>query len=122
MRRQHNYRQAAHRRGAMMILVAATIIILLVGAVFSVDVAYMHMVRAELRTATDAAARAGSETLARTQDPAQARVAAAAIAEQNQVAGNGLSLAPGDIEVGSLRPTAGRFDFVPDVSPFTAVR
>ncbi|MEZ6075912.1 MAG: pilus assembly protein TadG-related protein [Pirellulaceae bacterium] len=40
----------------MMILVAVSFIILLVGAVFSVDVAYMHMVRAELRTATDAAA------------------------------------------------------------------
>ncbi len=105
-----------------MILVAISIIILLVGAVFSVDVAYMHMVRAELRTATDAAARAGSEELARTQDPAAARAAAVAIAEQNNVAGNGLSLSAGDIQIGSLQSSAGRFSFVPDVGPFTAVR
>ncbi len=105
-----------------MILVAVAIVILLVGAVFSVDVAYMHMVRAELRTATDAAARAGSETLARTQDPVQARLAAVAIAEQNKVAGNGLTLLPSDIQVGSLTPNAGRFNFVPNVAPFTAVR
>lgn len=111
-----------NRRGAMMILVAATIIILLVGAVFSVDVAYMHMVRAELRTATDAAARAGSEELARSQSPAAARAAAATVAERNIVAGNGLTLLPEDIQVGSLQATAGRYHFVADVSPFTAVR
>lgn len=115
-------RQLKNRRGAMMILVAVTIIILLVGAVFSVDVAYMHMVRAELRTATDAAARAGSEALARTQDPAQARAAAASIAEQNSVAGNGLTLSASDIEVGSLKPGSGKFKFVPNKAPFTAVR
>lgn len=111
------------RRGAMMILVAVAIVILLIGAVFSVDVAYMHMVRAELRTATDAAARAGSEALARTQDPAQARVAAAAIAAQNQVAGNGLTLDPADISVGTIAQNAsGSFDFVADTNPLTAVR
>jgi Ca-activated chloride channel family protein len=111
-----------NRRGAMMILVAVLIVILLVGAVFSVDVAYMHMVRAELRTATDAAARAGSETLARTQDAVQARAAAIAVAEQNRVAGNGLTLLPQDIQIGSLQPNAGRFNFVNNVTPLTAVR
>ncbi|MCA9156878.1 MAG: VWA domain-containing protein [Planctomycetales bacterium] len=115
-------RQFPNRRGAMMILVAVSFIILLVGAVFSVDVAYMHMVRAELRTATDAAARAGSEELARSQSPTAARAAAAAVAERNKVAGNGLTLAPGDIQVGSLQPNGGKFKFVADVGPFTAVR
>ncbi|MEO8268407.1 MAG: hypothetical protein ABI557_01730, partial [Aureliella sp.] len=115
-------RQTNNRRGTMMILVAVSVIILLVGAVFSVDVAYMHMVRAEMRTATDAAARAGSEELARTQSPAAARAAATAVAELNTVAGNGLTLDPGDIQVGSLQLNAGQFTFVPDVSPFTAVR
>lgn len=115
-------RQVHNRRGAMMILVAVSIVILLVGAVFSVDVAYMHMVRAELRTATDAAARAGSEELARSQSPAAARAVAAAVANRNIVAGNGLTLLPEDIQVGSLQATAGRYNFVPNVSPFTAVR
>jgi Mg-chelatase subunit ChlD len=107
----------------MIVMVAVVIIILLIGAVFSVDVAYMHMVRAELRTATDAAARAGSETLSRTQDPAQARAAALAIAEQNSVAGNGLTLSAADIQLGSVRPGAdGRFEFLPDVAPLSSVR
>lgn len=111
------------RRGAMLILVAIVLVILLVGAVFSVDVAYMHMVRAEMRTATDAAARAGSETLARTQDQEAARAAAIAIAEQNKVAGEGLSLLPGDISIGTVRKgRGGRFDFIPNQAPLTAVR
>ncbi len=115
-------RQTPNRRGAMIILVALSMITLLVGVVFSVDVAYMHMVRAELRTATDAAARAGSEELARTQSPAAARTAATSVAKRNTVAGMGLTLSPEDIQIGSLQPNAGKFDFVPDVAPFTAVR
>ncbi|MCR9295415.1 MAG: VWA domain-containing protein [bacterium] len=111
------------RRGAMLILIAVCLVLLLVGAVFSVDMAYMFMVRAELQAATDAAARAGSEALARTQDPAVARAAAIAIAEQNTVAGDGLSLATEDVELGSVvRNASGRFDFLPNVSPLTAVR
>lgn len=111
-----------HRRGAMLVLVAVVLIILLVGAVFSVDVAYMHMVRAELRTATDAAARAGSETLARTQNEAAARQAAIAIANENAVAGNGLSLSPQDVVVGGVRRSGNRFAFDPTETPLTAVR
>jgi Mg-chelatase subunit ChlD len=111
------------RRGAMLVLVAVVLVILLVGAVFSIDVAYMHVVRAELRTATDAAARAGSEELARTQDLDAARAAAIAIAEQNQVAGIGLSLDPNDIIVGTARDNRrGRFTFIPNETPLTAVR
>lgn len=108
----------------MLVLIAVTIIILLVGAVFSVDVAYMHMVRAELRTATDAAARAGSETLARTQDQDAAVASAIAVASQNLVAGDGLSLAAGDVVLGSIRPaTSGnRFEFVANQTPLTAVQ
>ncbi|MEZ6136863.1 MAG: vWA domain-containing protein [Pirellulaceae bacterium] len=111
-----------NRRGAMLILVAFVIIILLIGAVFSVDVAYMHMVRAELRTATDAAARAGSEALARTQNPAAARAAAIDAAARNNVAGDGLTLRPGDVRIGGLTSTAsGRFTFDPGGNPLTAV-
>ena len=106
----------------MVILVAVSLMVLLVGAVFSVDVAYMHMVRSELRTATDAAARAGSETLARTQDIAQARAAAISVAEQNLVAGNGLSLLPEDIQLGSLTRQGERYEFDPQGQPLTAVR
>ena len=79
--------RANDRKGAMIVLVVLVIIILLVGAVFCIDVSYMHMVRAELRTATDASARAGAEALARTQKKSKAIDAAIDIAASNTVAG-----------------------------------
>ncbi|MCA9126709.1 MAG: VWA domain-containing protein [Planctomycetales bacterium] len=115
--------KARNRRGAMIIMVAIVLVILVVGAVFSVDVAYMHMIRAELRTATDAAARAGSETLARTQDPNQARLAAIDIASRNLVAGQGLTIPAGSVDVGRVeRAGNGRMTFVANQPPLTAVR
>ena len=102
----------------MLVLVALVILVLLICAVFSIDVAYMHMVKAELRTATDAAARAGTEALARTQDENVARAAALQVAQLNVVSGIGLSLNPNDIEVGQVVEGAdGKFVFTPNVAP-----
>ncbi|MEM7476299.1 MAG: vWA domain-containing protein [Planctomycetota bacterium] len=118
----HSRRAHGQRRGAMLVLVAIVLVILLIGAFFSVDVAYMHMVRAELRTATDAAARAASETLARTQNQQAAIDAAVAIADRNEVAGNGLTLTRADIQLGTVLPaSSGRFEFRANQAPFTAV-
>ena len=111
------------RRGAMLVLVAVCMIIFIVVAVFSVDIAYMHMVKAELRTATDAAARAGAETLSRTQDPDLAIQAALDVAESNAVAGDGLSLRESDVELGSSEElNNGRIGFITGEADLTAVR
>ena len=111
------------RTGAMLPLIAVVMIILIVGAVLSVDVAHMHMVRAELRTATDSAAKAGAEALARTQDPEAAIDAAIRAASLNRVSGEGLELGRDDIVVGSVQETAdGSFEFLADVEPFSSVR
>lgn len=111
------------RKGAMLVLVAVLMIILIIGAVFSVDIAYMHMVRAELRTATDAAARAGAETLARTQDPDAAITAAIETAELNLVAGQPLLLDRDDIDLGNITQDAnGKLVFSSGVTPFGSVR
>lgn len=115
-------RRNSSRRGAMIVLIAVTLVILLIGAMFSVDVAYMHVVRAELRTATDAAARAGAATLARTQTDSQAVAAAKEFASKNKVASLGLGLADSDIALGGTIPRGNRFDFVPNGTPLTAVR
>lgn len=119
-------RQTRHqqRKGAMAVLVAVTLILLLIAAAFSLDVAYMHVVRAELRTATDAAARAGAEALARTQDEAQATQAALDIAELNSVAGDRLTLDPADVTFGGVtqNATTGRFSFNPADPNFTTVQ
>ncbi len=107
----------------MLILVAVMLVILLVMMAFSIDVAYMQLVRTELRTATDAAAHAASENLARTQDTNEARQAARTIAALNPVAGDPLLLSDGDVIFGSAEPTgAGIFHFTPGNNPLNAVR
>lgn len=112
------------RKGAMVVLVAVTFILLLIAAAFSFDVAYMHLTRAELRTATDAAARAGAEALARTQDQSVATQAALDVAELNSVAGNRLTLDPADIFFGGVSQdtSTGRFTFQPATGDLTAVQ
>ncbi len=102
------------RRGAMLVLVAITIVLLVIAAAFSVDVAYMQLTRTELRTSTDAAARAGIEALSRTQDVDAATLAAQDAASINLVAGEPLLLDPdaGDVIFGrSTRGANGIFDF-----------
>ena len=79
----------AGRHGAMLPMVGFVMIILFVACAFAVDIARMHLTRSELRTATDAAARAAVENVSRTNDLQQARDAAVAIAQQNMVAGRG---------------------------------
>ncbi len=116
--RRHNQRQ-----GAMLVMIAVVMIIFIVGAMFSIDVAQIHMVRAELRTATDAAARAGAESLARTQDPDAAVQAAIDVAAQNTVAGRGLVLTPQEIFIGgTVEQSDGKLVFEEDAQPFGAVR
>lgn len=106
----------------MLILIVVTIVVLMIGAMFSVDVAYMHVVRAELRTATDAAARAGAATLARAQNRNQAIAAATEYASKNEVAGRGLTLSASDIQVGGIQPNGNRLQFVPNSRQLSAVK
>ena len=121
MRTRQNPRNK--RQGAMVVFIAVTLVLLLIAAAFSLDVAYMHMVRAELRTATDAAARAGASALAESQDQATAIQAAIDAGRANIVAGEQLTLEPSDISLGGIQQNAnGGFDFVAGASPFTSVQ
>jgi uncharacterized protein YegL len=83
----------------------------------------MHMVKAELRTAVDAASRAGTEVLTRTQDLDAAHAAAIDMAARNRVAGNGLTVAGSDVEIGHAEPNGnGAFDFQVGGSHLNSVR
>lgn len=102
------------RRGAMMVLMVLCLPVILIFSAFAINIAWMQLTRTELRTATDAAARAGSRTLSLTQDPAAARTAAIDAAARNKVAGDGLLLAATDVEFGSSDPDAnGKWVFTP---------
>ena len=116
-------RAIRHRRGAMLILVAIMLTILLVFAAFAVDVAYMQLVRTQLRSGTDAAAKAAAESLSRTQSVSLARQAAINVAARNRVAGDPLVLESADIEFGRAIPNNnGSFTFVLSGSSRNAAR
>ena len=115
--------QQQNRTGAMLPMVAVVIVILFVACAFAADIARMHLTRSELRTATDAAARAGVETLARAEDTNLATEAALAIARENIVAGVGLNLNPDQIVFGnSVRGEDGRFQFTESSDVINSVR
>ena len=72
----------------------------------------MQMTRTELRAATDLAAKAGANTLSRTQDIAQATFIAKEIALENTVGGKNLALDDADFEFGrSTRSGNGKYLF-----------
>lgn len=107
----------------MLVLLSVMMLLFFVAVAFSVDVAYMHLVRGELRTATDAATKAASETLARTQNIPQAVVRGREIARANLVAGRGLELDDRDIQFGhSTRMNDDRFQFSLNGTPINSVR
>jgi Mg-chelatase subunit ChlD len=96
----------------MLPLIAIVMVILFVAAVLAIDIARVHVTRSELRTATDAAARAGVEALGREQSRSAAVDAAMAVARKNVVAGKGLSLDPDNILFGvATENKDGTFEF-----------
>jgi Ca-activated chloride channel homolog len=110
------------RRGAMLVLVAITLIIFIVAIVFSIDIAYMQLVRSQLRAAADAAAKAGAITLSSSQDDKAAIKKAIDIAAQNTVAGDPMRLATSDVTIGrSTRQSNGTWAFVAGAMPYNAV-
>lgn len=116
-------KQIEDRTGAMLPMVAVCIIILFVACSFAVDIARMHLTRSELRTATDAAARAGVESLSRVQNTQEATDAALAVARRNIVAGSGLNLDPSKIVFGnSTQGSNGKFTFTQSNTDINSVR
>jgi Mg-chelatase subunit ChlD len=107
----------------MLVLVAITIIIFVIGVVFSIDIAYMQLVRSQLRAAADAAAKAGAITLSMAQDDKAAVNKAIEVAAQNTVASDPMRLASTDIEVGnSIQQSNGTWLFTKGGTPYNAIR
>jgi hypothetical protein len=97
----------------MMVLIAVCLPLCIIMAALAINVAWMQLVRTELRTSTDAAARAGAKELSLAQSTTAARTAAKDAAKRNSVAGAPLLLADSDVEFGnSSQPTdTSRFVF-----------
>jgi len=116
-------RSGQHRQGAAHVLIAAMLFTFLVVAAMTVDFAYMQLIRTELRTATDAAAKAGAEALARTQDANAARAAAVQYAGLNKVGGRTFAITTNDVTLGRVTgQSGGTWSFTANATPFNSVR
>ncbi|MDZ7619875.1 MAG: VWA domain-containing protein [Patescibacteria group bacterium] len=102
IRSTSNRQPRGQRRGAAMVLIAIMLSVFVMMAAITVDYSYFQLVRTELRSATDAAARAGAEALSRTESIAEARAAAIRYAESNTVGGQPLLLSDSDVVIGRV--------------------
>lgn len=111
------------RAGAVLVFLVIGIVMLLAMAMITVDVASMQLTRTELRAASDSAAKAGAESLLRTQNLENARTAAMAMAGLNKVAGRSLTLRNSDVVIGkSSLQTDGSWTFTEGGDKPNAVR
>ncbi len=111
------------RHGAAHVLIAAMLFTFILVAAMSVDFAYMQLIRTELRTATDAAAKAGAEALARTQDGNSAKAAAVQYAALNKVGGRNFAITTNDVTLGRVSDQSnGSWLFTANATPFNSVR
>ena len=95
----------------------------LVLTAMTVDIAYMQLVRTELRTATDAAAKAGAEALVRTQDANAAKAAAVQYAGLNKVGGRPFQITQSDVTLGRVTSqNNGSWAFSANSTPYNSVR
>ncbi len=117
-------RQPARRSGAMLVLIAVVLPLVIILSAFALDVAWMQLVRTELRTATDAASRAAAKTLSMQQNTDDARAAAKDAANRNLVAGAPLIVSDNEIEFGISRQSSStsRFTFSPGGNLLNSVR
>lgn len=118
-------RSVDERCGAIIPLVAILLPILLVIAGFGLYIANAQLVRTELRTSVDFAARAGAKTLSMTQNQGEAEAAAKDLAVRNTVLGQPVNLSSGDILFGESRQRGGensRFEFTPGGSRINSVQ
>ncbi len=88
------------RRGSILIMALFILVVCLAAAAFAIDVAYMQLVQTQLRSATDAATRAGAQALTQGKSLNEARDAAKSTARRNYVAGDKFILNDKDIVFG----------------------
>lgn len=114
------------RRGSILIMALLMIVVCLAAAAFSIDVAYMQLVQTQLRSATDAASRAGAQALTEGKSASEARKRAKETAKENFVAGQAFKLDDLDIVFGRAAKNAddpnGRYVFSPDSITVNAVQ
>ena len=115
---------SSKRLGAIVVLFAILLPLLITIMGFTVDYAYMQRSRNEIRVVSDLAAKAAADTLARTNGDEQAALAAArTIAANNTVAGKNITLEDQDVVFGrTARQPDGTYLHSPGLKPSNSVQ
>ena len=112
------------RAGAIVVLFAILLPLMVLILGFTVDYAYIQRSRNEIRVVSDLATKAAADTLARTGgDEAAARAAARFVADQNTVAGEKITLRDDQIVFGrAYRQADGSYLYNDGQTPSNAVQ
>lgn len=97
------------RNGAMLVLVAVALVILLATAAFSVDMAYMFLAREQLHVATDAATKAAVVGLSQGNTQQSAIDTAIQYAAANTVCGKSLTITSSNVSLGNVTYSQGGY-------------
>ena len=116
-------RSRSQRRGVAAVLITTMLFVFVILAAITIDFSYMQLVQTEMRAATDAAAKAGAEALARTEDTNLAKQEAVRYAAANRVGGQAFQLSVNDVKIGRIFSQGnGRWGFTENATPPNAVR
>jgi uncharacterized protein YegL len=115
--------RSKRRRGAMLVLILIMLVGFMVAVAFSVDIAFMQLTRTELRSSTDAAAKAAAVELSLTLDRDEAIARGQEIAAANPVNGEPLLVDASEFSFGrSAELNSGKFEFSPGGIPSNSVQ
>lgn len=106
------------RRGTITVLVAVSIVMLLGLTAYALNVAYMQLVRQQLRVACDSAAKAALVNYGANQSQSTARTFARTVSGNNLVAGQSVTFSDANIEFGNATKNgSGVYAFTPNSTP-----
>lgn len=104
-------------------LIAFCLPMLLALLLLFIGISQIQLARGEMRVVADAAARAATESILRTQDEEMAYQQALQIATEHNVSNQNITLRRSDIVFGQGRSVVGsEWDFIPNLKPYNAAR
>lgn len=123
LHRIHPRSAPGDRRGATLVLIAVMSSALVTLGVMVINWSFIELTNTQLRSATDAAAKAAVVALSQSQQQDVARLAAKNIASQYRIGGQQLVLSDADIEFGNGRPDgSGGYTFTAGELPLNCAR
>ncbi|QDT68349.1 von Willebrand factor type A domain protein [Planctomycetes bacterium MalM25] len=123
IRRRRLIRNGPSRRGATLVLIAVMSSALVGMGALVINWSFIELTNTQLRSATDAAAKAAAVALSQTQNKSDARAAAKQLVKNYYIGGQKLKITNADIEFGNgTQDGQGGYTFTPDVSPLNCAR